>query len=79
MDVIVTGNVAKFTQNTALGEALLATGTRRLVEGSRSDAIYGVGLHWDDDRILDEANWCGTNLLGVALMTVRQTLRSGAA
>jgi ribA/ribD-fused uncharacterized protein len=74
MDAIVTGNFAKFSQNAELGEQLLATGSRTLVEGSLHDTIYGVGLYWNDDRILDEANWCGTNLLGIALMTVRARL-----
>lgn len=45
-----------------------------LVEGSLHDSVYGVGIYWNDDLILDEANWRGTNLLGIALITVRRRL-----
>lgn len=63
---------AKFSQNLDIKELLLATETRTLVEASPSDKIWGIGLHYDDDAVLDESNWKGENLLGKVLMDVRQ-------
>lgn len=55
-----------------LKSILLETGERTLVEGSPYDRVWGVKIDWQDDRILDEANWKGQNLLGKALMEVRE-------
>ncbi len=64
----------KFLQNTDLGRTLVDTGTRKLVEGSPIDRIWGVGLAWNDPAIEDEANWKGGNALGEVLMVVRGLL-----
>lgn len=61
----------KFSQNQTIKTLLLDTEPRTLVEGSPTDKIWGVGLRWDDDLILDEKNWKGQNLLGKVLMDVR--------
>lgn len=61
---------AKFAEP-RLKAILLETGDRVIVEGSAYDPIWGVKIDWQDDRILDQANWQGLNLLGKALMTVR--------
>ena len=50
------------------------TGNKILVEGSPLDRIWGVGLHYKDNKILDENNWRGKNLLGKALMEVRKEI-----
>lgn len=55
---------------------LLQTEDKQFVEGSPYDKIWGVGLAYWDDKILDSKNWNGLNLLGEALMTVRELLRS---
>jgi len=73
-DFMVDINYEKFNQNPSLKEILLSTGNKTIVEASPFDKIWGVGLHWDDDRILDEKNWQGKNLLGKALMKVRDRL-----
>ena len=65
----------KFSQNPELESQLLATGDKILVEASKTDLIWGVGLAEDDPLILDKKNWRGTNLLGEALMNVRRILR----
>jgi ribA/ribD-fused uncharacterized protein len=65
-------NVAKYGQNKDFLKKLSDTGEKILVEASPYDKIWGVGLHWTDDKILDEKNWQGQNLLGKALMRVRQ-------
>lgn len=75
-DIVVKGNLLKFSQNEKLKKQLLDTGDKVLVEGSPYDKIWGVGLKWDDPKILDEKNWKGENLLGKALMKVRDILRT---
>lgn len=65
---------AKFNEKT-MKEALLDTGNKILVEGSPVDKVWGVGLNYNDERILDKSNWNGTNLLGKALMEVRDEIR----
>jgi len=52
---------------------------REIVEGSPYDKIWGVGLHWASEEILDEANWEGLNWLGDALMEVRRMLKHDEA
>ncbi|MDR3503060.1 MAG: NADAR family protein [Legionella sp.] len=67
--------LAKFEQNLFLREKLLETGIKTLVEASPIDNIWGVGLHSDDDAILDSSNWTGENRLGQVLMDTRFVLR----
>ena len=71
---MVAVNYAKFSQITDLKETLLSTGDRTLVEASPYDKIWGIGLSQDDDRCLNEIEWRGMNLLGQALMNVREKL-----
>lgn len=59
-----------------LKKILLDTGERELVEGSPYDAIWGVKLDWRSDEILDRNKWRGRNLLGEALMEVRDFYRN---
>ena len=61
--------------NDDLLEQLLSTGDKILVEGSPEDKIWGVGLRYDSEKILDEENWDGLNLLGKVLMRVRSDIR----
>lgn len=76
-EIVVKGNFLKFSQNEELKKELLATGDKVLVEGSPYDAIWGVALKYDNPKILDENNWKGENLLGKALMQVRDQLKLG--
>lgn len=73
--VMVAVNYAKFSQYPRLKSILLNTGNKTIVEASPYDKIWGIGIHWNDDTCLDEANWKGMNLLGKALMEVRKQLR----
>jgi len=75
---MVAVNMAKFSQNPRLKIVLLSTKDRTIVEASPTDIVWGIGLHWKDDRVLDEKNWRGMNLLGKALMEVREILRKEA-
>jgi ribA/ribD-fused uncharacterized protein len=67
-------NYLKFGQNADLKEQLLTTGNKTLVEASPFDKIWGVGLSENDTNILDEKLWNGRNLLGKALMEVREMI-----
>lgn len=73
-DIVVAGNLAKFSQNLALKAYLLNTNNRILVEASPVDKVWGVGLAKDNDKIANPTTWQGLNLLGFALMTVRDKL-----
>jgi len=75
MSIVVRGNLAKFSQDARLREYLLGTGERVLVEASPVDRIWGTGLAADHADANDPRRWDGLNLLGFALMTVRDILR----
>ncbi len=77
--IVVDGNTLKFAQHDDLRTYLLGTGERVLVEASPLDQIWGIGLHADDPRAADPAQWRGLNLLGFALRDVREILRSRKA
>lgn len=74
-EIVRTGNFAKFSQHKALGDFLLATGDRVLVEASPVDRIWGIGLAEDAENITNPLTWKGKNLLGFALMAVRERLK----
>jgi ribA/ribD-fused uncharacterized protein len=74
-DLVTAGNVAKFGQDAALREYLLATGDEILVEASPTDCIWGIRLGRDNKDAIDPLRWRGQNLLGFALMRARLILR----
>ncbi len=73
-EIVIQGNYLKFNQHEDLCDFLLKTGTRVLVEASPVDNIWGIGLPQDADNIRDPHTWEGLNLLGFALMEVRDRL-----
>ena len=75
-EIVVAGNYHKFSQHPDLQTYLRQTGDRVLVEASPVDPIWGIGLAQDDPAALDPTRWKGTNLLGFALMVVRDQLRA---
>jgi ribA/ribD-fused uncharacterized protein len=74
-DLVTRGNAAKFGQDDALRDYLLATGDEILVEASPRDRIWGIGLGRNNERALDPRTWQGGNLLGFALVRARAILR----
>lgn len=74
--VVYEGLLAKFSQNSELGEQLKKTGNTVLAECAVKDRIWGIGLSMRDPDRLDRAKWQGQNLLGYALMMVREKLRT---
>lgn len=74
-DIVTKGNLAKFSQNENMGKFLLETGDAILAEASPFDRIWGIGMKEGDKGINDTEKWYGINLLGFALMVVRDKLR----
>ena len=74
--VVYEGLLAKFSQNSELWEQLKKTGSAVLAECAVKDRIWGIGLSMRDPDKLDRAKWQGQNLLGYALMMVREKLRT---
>lgn len=72
---VVTANRAKFSQNPVLRAFLLGTHPQVLVEASPVDSIWGIGLAADHADATQPERWQGLNLLGFALMEVRESLR----
>lgn len=75
--LVVAGNWHKFSQHGALKDFLLATGESVLVEASPRDRVWGIGLAADHPAAKNPAGWKGENMLGFALMEVRDKLRKG--
>ncbi|WP_299161321.1 NADAR family protein [uncultured Tenacibaculum sp.] len=73
-DIVLQANHAKFSQNQSLKEYLLNTKDRIIVEASPVDPIWGIGMASDNPNITNPNNWQGDNLLGYALMEVREQL-----
>ena len=74
--IIYEGLIAKFSQNEELKQALLETKDAILAECAVKDQIWGIGLSMTDPKRLDPKQWRGQNLLGYALMRVRDQLAS---
>jgi ribA/ribD-fused uncharacterized protein len=74
-EIVREGSFHKFNQNSDLGEFLINTKERILVEASPVDAIWGIGMASDHKDIHNPEKWRGLNLLGFALMEVRNELR----
>lgn len=73
--IVLNGNWCKFSQNRRLRDFLLSTGDSVLVEASPYDAIWGIQLSADAPDARNPFKWNGQNLLGFALMEVRDELR----
>ncbi|KAI4739912.1 DUF1768-domain-containing protein [Aureobasidium sp. EXF-12298] len=88
LTVVEQGNYLKFTQglNTvsmkmgdggepvSLKSLLLATEERELAEASKFDRVWGIGFDAKEAAVTNRERW-GLNLLGTALMNVRERIR----
>lgn len=74
-EIVKKGNFHKFSQNPDLKTFLLNTNDRVIVEASPVDPIWGIGMASDHTEALNPEKWKGLNLLGFALMEVRDELR----
>lgn len=73
--IIYQGLLEKFRQNQNLKECLLQTGDAILAECAVQDKIWGIGISMKDEQRFVISKWRGQNLLGFALMEVRERLR----
>ena len=72
----------KFSSNEDLKEKLLSTDNKLLIETSPFDSVYGIGLDYygcslnkQQFNLFNVDDWKGSNLLGFALMQVRDELK----
>lgn len=72
-EIVYRGNFLKFTQNKELANKLKDTGDSILVEANGEDKIWGIGMYENDPNLMKTELW-GENLLGKALMEVRQDI-----
>lgn len=72
--IVYQGLIAKFAQNGELKDKLKSTGNLIIAECAVKDIIWGIGLSMTDDNRFDKSKWKGQNLLGYALMLVREQL-----
>lgn len=74
-DIVLKGNIAKFTQHKDLYHSILSTGDRILVEASPLDKIWGIGMDKDEYGVDNPENWRGTNWLGDVLTKVKKIIK----
>lgn len=74
MHVVVYVNFCKFTQSEHLMNGLMQTGTKKIVEASPTDRIWGIGYS-EKDALMNMNSW-GANKLGRCLMEVREMISS---
>jgi ribA/ribD-fused uncharacterized protein len=74
-EIVKQGNYYKFSQNADLKTFLVNTKERIIVEASPVDPIWGIGIASDHKDVLNPQKWRGLNLLGFALMEVRDELK----
>lgn len=72
--IVYEGLKAKFSQNAELKQKLVDTGDAVLAECAVRDQIWGIGLSMRDPNRFERSKWRGNNLLGYALMLVREQL-----
>jgi ribA/ribD-fused uncharacterized protein len=75
-EIVVQGNLYKFSQHEELKNFLLNTNQRVLVEASPVDRIWGIGMAKGHKDVNNPMRWKGENLLGFALMEVRDQLKT---
>ncbi|CAC5419606.1 unnamed protein product [Mytilus coruscus] len=74
IEVVKSGNIAKFSQNYLLEQSLFATHPKIMAEASPRDCLWGIGLGASNAKAWNVRSWRGKNLLGYTLMDVREIL-----
>lgn len=74
-EIVKRGNFLKFSQNQKFKDFLLSTNDKILVEASPYDTIWGIGMLETDPKAQNPLQWNGENLLGFALMEIRDLLK----
>ena len=73
--IIYRGLLEKFRQNPELKEMLLSTGDKILAECAVQDKIWAIGWPMNAPEAQNIDLWKGQNLLGFALMMVRDEIK----
>ena len=73
--LVYEGLKEKFAQNDDLKKQLLDTEDSILAECAVNDRIWGIGLSMKDLNRFEPEKWRGQNLLGYALMVVRERMQ----
>lgn len=73
-DIVLKGNIAKFSQNLKLKDLLVSTRGMILAEASPYDRRWGIGLDARSPKSVHPSEWLGENRLGFILMEVRDML-----
>jgi len=71
--IMIQALLLKFSQNDDLCEILISTGNQMLYEAAKNDRIWGIGYYANDIANISTHKY-GQNLLGKALMEVREQL-----
>jgi ribA/ribD-fused uncharacterized protein len=74
--IVEYANYSKFGQNPDLKALLLGTGDREIFEAASRDRIWGIGFSAQTARTMRSRKDWGQNLLGKALMSAREKLKS---
>lgn len=74
--VVLFGAREKFKQNDDLKEILMNTGNTTMVEASKFDKIWGIGLSEYDAKKIEPSKWPGLNLLGKVLDKLKEEFRN---
>lgn len=69
-------NIAKFNQYPELSARLLETKNATLGAYIPNDNLIGIGISIDNVQSKDPLNWTGQNILGKALMDIREKIKS---
>jgi len=72
-------NIAKFTQYPELTTKLLETGNAIIGAYEPDDNIIGIGISITTEEAKHTENWTGQNLLGKALVDIRNKIRADQA
>ena len=67
--------MVEIQSNEELKQKLIDTGNDILVECAGTDKIFACGISMKDPMRLDMSKWSGKNLLGFALMDLREQLK----
>jgi len=76
--IVFLASFYKFNQNLNLKKELLFFMDKTFVEASPKDIIWGIGLHYNDEKAEDQKQWKGMNLLGRQLNLVALDIKNNS-
>ncbi|KIV97454.1 hypothetical protein PV10_01205 [Exophiala mesophila] len=74
-EIVTCTSIARAEADEELRSWYVKAGSRRFVEASPVDRIWGIGLKWDNPLADDESKWRGKNLLGVCHDAAAEVIR----